>query len=212
MLFADLDALSKLSAWGLYDEACRMLGTVPADVRVVRSFAPQLRGDRHGRWSTRLTAAGRLRALRAADAGRDDFPIREADADLLLSLEQRADTFRVDEGERALIAGVLYHEGSLLTTGDKNALRALTGERACSDICRRLDGRVIHLEQVVLRLIDGQGFEAVRERIVPVRSCDRAIAAAFGSGMAATEANVRTYLAQSVDELRRDTGGLLAAD
>ena len=212
MLFADTDALAKLCAWDLYDEACRLLGAAPSDVCVVGAEKYQIRADRQGRWVARLTDAGRLRALTAFQSGRDEFPISEADADLLLSIEQRDDTFRVDEGERVLVAGVLYHSGSLLTTGDKNALRALSAEPACVGICQRLDGRVVHLEQVILRLIDDLGFEVVRARIVPVRQCDEAVRAAFGSGMQATEASVRGYLEQSIAELRLASGSLLAVN
>lgn len=212
MLFADTDALSKLSAWDLYDEACRLLGAAPSEVCVFGAETHQIRKDRHGRWTGRLTEAGRLRALYAAESGRDDFPISDADADVLLSIKQENDAFEVDEGERVLVAGVLRHDGSILTTNDKKALRALAAEPACSDICQRLAGRVIHLDQVILLLIDDLGFETVRSRIVPLRQCDSATRAAFGGGMDTTEADVQAYFAASIADLRRDTGALLADD
>jgi len=61
---------------------------------------------------------------------------------------------------------------------------------------------VICLEQMVTRLIAHFGFAYVKEKVVPDRSCDMALRAAFGSGDAATESNVLAALNGYINELR----------
>lgn len=63
-----------------------------------------------------------------------------------------------------------------------------------------------------MRVIDDIGVDAARAKIVPAANCDTALRAAFGSGLEATEANVRSSLAAYVAELRETTGGLLVLD
>ena len=46
------------------------------------------------------------------------------------------------------------------------------------------------------------GFFDVRDKVVPVRACDTALSAAFGSGWEATETNVLAALDSYIDELR----------
>ncbi len=51
--------------------------------------------------------------------------------------------------------------------------------------------------------------EAVRDRVVPACDCDTVLRAAFGSGLTATEENVRHSLTAYTDHLRQETGPLL---
>ncbi|MGO8671963.1 MAG: hypothetical protein ACLQVD_11430, partial [Capsulimonadaceae bacterium] len=97
----------------------------------------------------------------------------------------------------------------LVATGDKRSQRALATAPGCESICDRMAGNVICLEQTIVRLIDAIGFETVLERIVPVRECDTAIKAAFGSGLRAENNNVLLSLSARIKELRAETGSLL---
>jgi len=208
ILFADTDAVAKLAAWELFDGACELLDVVASEVCLLPAAAYQFGKNRGNRYSDRYGEDGRLRALRAFENGRTDYPLNEADNDLLIDVAQRTG-FAVDGGERVLIAATLHHDGTILTTGEKRALRALHAEPECADICQRLSGRVLHVEQVVLRLFDVIGFEEVRARIVPVRQCDAAIRAAFGSGLASSRGETEGYLTSTIEELRLATGDLL---
>jgi len=60
-----------------------------------------------------------------------------------------------------------------------------------------------------LRDIREYGFEVVRDKIVPVRDCDKACKAVFGSGAQSTEENVLSAIAAYIETLRAETGNLL---
>ena len=85
----------------------------------------------------------------------------------------------------------------------------MSAEAACQSICRRLAGKVVCFEQVVLRIIDRMGFDAVRTKVIPARHCDTALRAVFGSGLEAKEGSVRDGLAAYIAHLRGETGSLL---
>lgn len=119
------------------------------------------------------------------------------------------DAFDIDSGEAILFSASAHYANCIIATGDKRCLRALSclpnGER----IIARVEGRVICLEQIVTRIIDRFGFEVVRDRVFPVCECDTVLRAAFGSGLMATEENVRHSLTAYTDHLRKETGLLL---
>jgi hypothetical protein len=76
-------------------------------------------------------------------------------------------------------------------------------------VCVRLSGKIICFEQIVVRLIDRYGFVSILNKIVPGRDCDTALRAIFGSGLSATEEQVRGGLESYINHLRKDTGALL---
>jgi hypothetical protein len=119
------------------------------------------------------------------------------------------DVVGIDPGEAVLFSATDRFQDFLLATGDKNSLRALVSTPACDAICRRLNGKVVCFEQVILRIIDGIGFDAARAKIVPGADCDIALRAVFGSGLEATESNVRAGLDSYIADLRKATASLL---
>jgi hypothetical protein len=121
------------------------------------------------------------------------------------------DIVGIDTGEAILFSASAYYSDFLLATSDKNSLRALSANAACQAICLRLAGKVICFEQIVLRLLDHFGFDPTRHKLVPARHCDTVLRALFGSGLEATEDNVRSGLASYIMELRNQTGALLIA-
>lgn len=65
------------------------------------------------------------------------------------------------------------------------------------------------MEQVILKLINTQGFDGVLTKVLPVREHDIALRAIFGSGEKATQENVLQALEGYIEDLRRTTDGLL---
>ena len=108
----------------------------------------------------------------------------------------------IHAGEAVLFSATIRFDYFILATGDKNSLRALASSPACQPIALRLCGHVICLEQIVTRVIQHFGFTHAKDKIVPARSCDTALRAAFGSGDAATESNVLAALDEYINELR----------
>lgn len=125
--------------------------------------------------------------------------------------EQRVfdDIVGIDPGEAILFSASAHFGDFRLATGDKNSLRALAANPACRAICDRLNGKVVCFEQIVLGVLDSLSFDRARAKIVPGSACDTALRAVFGSGLEATEANVRAGLKAYIADLRKDTGSLL---
>lgn len=115
----------------------------------------------------------------------------------------------IDPGEVILISATKYEEFFYLATGDKRCLTALAADPHLDSIRQRLTGRVICLEQLILKLIDTQGFDLVLTKVLPAREYDTALKTSFGSGEKATRENVLQALEGYVEDLRRTTGGLL---
>jgi hypothetical protein len=74
----------------------------------------------------------------------------------------------------------------------------------------RLGGRVICLEQLILKLIEVKGFEFVRDRILPMVSCDKSLQICFGVSSPVTEENVIAGLNSYINDIRQQTPNLLA--
>ena len=80
----------------------------------------------------------------------------------------------------------------------------------CGTLCAALTGRLFCFEQVLARILDHAGFDAIRDRLVRGRECDRGLALWLGSGLDATEAGFRDGLISYLNEARRTSGNLLA--
>jgi len=107
------------------------------------------------------------------------------------------------------ISEIIQSEKSAqLLTGDKRLLRALQNIDI-SMFREALVHKIWCLEQLVLKNIETHGFEFVRDKIVPVRECDQAIKAVFGSGEVSTRENSLSTLKSYIEELREETGNLL---
>jgi len=138
--------------------------------------------------------------------------IVEANVDLEL-LEKLLNFNNIDRGEAILtshaIALLKKDEDAQIFTGDKRFLTALA-QVDLPEINAYLKHRIWCLEQLVLKNIDCYGFEWVREQIVPVRDCDRAIKAVFGSGDQSSSCNAIPTLKQYIEDVRASTGSLLS--
>jgi len=134
-----------------------------------------------------------------------DFPASVRELDVAGPSEEirlLASIDGIDAGEAILFTATAEYDRYLLTTGDKTSLRALAMSPVCLPIAQRMSRHVICLEQIIKRLIQHFGFPYVRDKVVPVRACDTALSAAFGSGREATEPNVLAALDSYINELR----------
>lgn len=128
--------------------------------------------------------------------------------------EQRLfdDVVGIDAGEAILFSATAAFGNFILATGDKRSLKALAEVEGAESVTARLSGRVICLEQIMVRIMNRYGFDLLRERVVPVVDCDTALSAVFGSGLSAVETNVRHSLNSYIEHLRGECGGLLVAE
>ena len=217
ILIADTDAIIKLCAYGLWDEAVACLGVAPSSVlTLVQARFMFARYARTPRKTDRYTEPGIQRAMavaHAASAVAVPLDLGEQDALVAAGARLSPDKPPLDPGEVLLfLQGAALDEAFYLTTGDKSALAALASVPEAERVRKALRGRVLCLEQLLLRLTDDIGVGEVSARVRRVPACDTAITNVFGRSAAAPQDAVFDGLASEIDALRRDTAELLAQD
>lgn len=200
--FFDNDVILKLAAFDLFGEALNILGVTQQELRVLDTAIHKFRKDR--RLKQKYTDDGIDRAIQIVQYCPKINEKLDPD-----EMNQLSNIEGIDPGEAVLVAATRNQEIFYLTTGDKRFLKALAGASGLNTIRQRLSKRVICLEQLILEAINNYGFMIIRDKIVPVRDCDTAIRAAFGSGQQATQENVVLTLNGYVQELKQQTGDLL---
>ncbi len=204
-LFLDNDVLGKLASWNLLEDGIRACGFELSDVRYLPTarFWLGLAGKKECNYPPEVQ--DRLRALLSAGQPCADDP---AAHDAVLP---KVDD--IDPGEAILLAQAARSASSLLATGDKRCIRAVVAAPGCSTFVQMLAGRVLCLEQVLLRAIERLGFDEVKKRVVGSNqlALDTAVRAAFGSGMQADDINACGSLERRVKTLAGEAAGMLAA-
>ncbi|MGK3988217.1 hypothetical protein WME99_34565 [Sorangium sp. So ce136] len=185
-LYVDNDIIHKLSALGIADEALGVLhgSRKSARILVTAKYALHV---------VKTPEKGVRKYTESVHARICEFVMGASEVEEAVSVED-TDVLNavlgIDVGEAVLISCASRSPDSLLLTGDKRSLQALSKDKACEPIFQRLAGRVLSLEHIVLELIRVQGFERVRQLVVPAMQCDTALRSAFGSGMQAQESSV----------------------
>ena len=208
IVLADNDVLYKLAQCDLFDEFLGAFSVTVADVRILKTarFSVQSKNRRK-----RLgeTVFSRLSAFLTLV---DDI-VAEPDPVAIAALTEQTDK-NIDAGEAALFAVCPLLPGAVITTGDKKSLTGLTAaaltDHECARLYQSLVGRVHCFEQVLTRILDRSGFDAIRPKLINGRECDRGLAQWLGSGLDATETTFRDGLASYLAEARRTSGTLLA--
>lgn len=197
--FVDNDVILKLVACNLFWESINALGISPGDVRVrsTTKFYFRKKPNRYPE-DVRNQAIDVVKQCKLID----DPPINEE----LQILQQIKG---IDPGEGVLIATTQTEPSFYLVTGDKNCLRALAAAPELGKIRQRLKGRVVCLEQLILRLVETQAFDEILTKVLPGREYDTALKAVFGSGERATRENVLQALRGYIENLRSETEELL---
>ncbi len=201
--FVDNDILLKLTAFQLFEEALTVLNLSPLDLRVVPTAKFVFRRKRDQQvtypdavWATAIERVGSYQSANTTDAR-------------VLAEVQRLEKIRnqIHVGETALIAATCTEADFLLLSGDKTCFKALP--QAPAEIYGRLCGRVVCLEQVVLKLIHVFGFDVVKGRVLPLAYCDAVIRICFGYSEPALEEDVTAGLQSYIKELEVLCPGLL---
>ena len=202
LCLADTDIVLKLAACDLLQDALVCMNATLDDVRVLTSARHMLRKAKPGAFMS-IGAHGLARAREFVERATPLPSVSNADTILLGSVHG------IDPGEAALFAVTRDLPAFVLTTGDKRSLRALADAPACAHIAARMAGRVVCLEQVLLRLVAARGYAVVRAHATPVLDCDQVLKGAFGLGSDTVEAHTVEYLLHHLRLLRAGTGRLL---
>lgn len=202
----DNDFLLKLGAWNLLEPAMQVLRALPNNVRILDTLAAQLQEPRPD-WQTQYGDAVIKRVLnfvgKVPPIGNMPYDIAE-----LVTLNRVP---KIDVGEALLFAVTANLPAYRVVTGDKQCLYALHNAPACAPIATRLRGNVLHLEQIVYRLVEEKGVVAIRNAVrhSPAPEADLRIRGAFGRQWDARSDAVSATMLQSIRQLHTDCGELL---
>ena len=202
--FLDNDITYKLVAFQLFDEAIATLQIDKNSLQVLPTakFFFQRKQKKKGATPDEFLAAV-IELVSSCDA-----VIADVDDAVTEELNQLRQVEGIDEGEAALIVATRSQTDFLLLSGDKRCMRGLA--RIPEQIYKRLCGRVICLEQIILKLIEVKGFVFVRDRVLPMVSCDKSLQICFGVSSSATEENVIVGLNSYINDIRQQAPDLLA--
>lgn len=202
IVISDNDVLKKLACCNLYDEFLQAFNVSLKDVFILNTAKPVLLKRKR----KQIDEESLQRLTTFLDAVQVIATVPDPDEQAALTEQQN-----IDAGEAVLFSVTHQTEGSLLATGDKRSLESLAkaNDEVCRRLCEKLAGKVVCFEQIVLRIIDSQTFEAVRDKLISGRECDKALAIVLGSGLDATELVVRDGLVSYINHLRTNSATLL---
>lgn len=201
LCLSDNDFILKLAEYDLLKEAMHALNISRKDVRILpraKYVFPTKIGKNH-------TRDGVDRALKFIDGL---SVISDIDREEHIRLSR---VVGIDSGEATLFAATNAIPDYLIATGDKRCLRAIASSTDCTDIAARIQGRIICLEQMIIRLIRFKNFEWVSQHVGSGVG-DFAMEKAFAGGRIGwKEIDCMAWLNRYVDDLRAETGSLLIA-
>jgi len=196
-LYIDVDAICKCGHWALLDQLAIDLGfdwRQSVTLQSVKFRAAKACGAPDGKLFRTVDAA---QSVMSVVNQMEDEP-----QPLVEMVELLSNAPGLDPGEVTLFSSA-GAEDVFVLTGDKRALRGLAKITACEEI-KKLHGKFICLEMVILIMLDDHGLEWVREKICPHRDLDRAVLAILGSTCSASEESVREALASYIKDLHHD--------
>lgn len=201
--FLDNDIILKLVACNLFSEAIRSLNLAESDLRVLSDAKYVFRNSR--RIAKKYPLEIRESAILIVERCQNIQPQLSEE---LRNLQIEG----LDPGEMILISATKQEESFYLTTGDKRCITALANstEPSLVAIRERLAGKLVCLEQLILKIINVEGFDVTLIKILPAREYDKALKAIFGSGERCTQDNVLMALEAYIQDLRDNAHGLLA--
>jgi len=210
----DNDVLKKLITFELFDRTLDLFNCSYQQVNILETAQYKFEGDwrKLKKGKSRKTEDKLIKYEEVVALAKILPQISEVSVAIEI-FEQLSSFENIDPGEAILtshaIALLKKDEDAQIFTGDKRFLIALA-QVDLPEINSYLKHRMWCLEQLVLKNIDYYGFEWVREQIVPVRDCDRAIKAVFGSGDQSSSCNAIPTLKQYIEDVRASTGSLLS--
>ena len=199
---ADTDIVLKLAACNLLTPMLQVLGVMRQEVYVVREeayFVYRYDADVLNDYPE----VARTRALKFINNVHNILV-----PDNVSEEQAYMERAGIDAGEQAIFGATREYQDFQVITADRKALRALAHADGCGGICARMNGRVVSLEQILLRLIAHIDFASLQAQILPCASYDGAFDLPFVAGN--TRAEAETLLHRRVALLREQTGALLS--
>ena len=201
--FPDTNVVFKLAGFDLLDEALSVLSAAPQDLFLLQETRQMCSGNKM-REEYRRQAVTRVEALiyRAGSKSADINP----DELVLLS-----ETDGIDGGEAILFAATRSHTEFIVVSDDKNSLRALAEEPECELIFERIQGHVVCIEDLLLRIIAKYSYERIRPKLLLAQHCVKALSQTLGTNQHAGQVQVESALQNAMERLSLETNYILAS-
>jgi hypothetical protein len=220
----DNDIILKLATCDLFQDTIKTFDIEPTQVKILDSFKYKFKRETKRKRGNKANQTPQYNIEKALEVTQDFASLNESIfnqdiLDIYTELVNYSNNLNdkdktIDKGEAILISYVSYYnqqgESNYLLTGDKRCLRALVNSEF-TDIIQSLNGKVWCFEQLILKNIENNGFEFVKNKIIPVLNNykpDTALKAAFSNDKVTQENSILT-LKSYVKSLREETGYLL---
>ena len=205
IVIADNDVLKKLACCDLYDEFSQAFEVSFQEIYILNTAKPVLMSKRHRK---QIDDESFQRLTAFLDAVKVIAIVPNLDEQAALVEQQN-----IDAGEAVLFSVTNQMKSALLATGDKRSLGSLakTNDKVCRRLCKKLAAKIVCFEQIIWKIMDCAGFDAIRDKLILGRECDKVLALIVGSGLDASEESVREGLTSYINDLRNQTGSLLIA-
>lgn len=201
--FIDNNIILQLAAYNLFEETLAAFSIAWADLRVLNTAVYVFQGKGVARNYSPETVKRAVAIVKQCQT-----VLRQPTNEFELLLKING----IDEGEASLIAATATEAAFLIVTGDKRSLCALTSAPIAENIHQRIVGRVICLEQVLLKLILVHGAEQIQQQISATSDSEieKAINISFGWSQQADPESIQEGLNSYINGLQDQSKGLLA--
>ncbi|MEG4226999.1 hypothetical protein QUA35_13710 [Microcoleus sp. N9_B2] len=209
----DNDIIKKLATFQLFDKTLQLFDASSEQVNILETAQYKFEGDwkKFEGGKSRKPEDPLINYKQVLYLSKTLPKISESDIDQEIFI-QLSNIENIDQGEAILTSHAIQiiqkDKSAQIFTGDKRFIKALATVNL-PIIKESLNHRLWCLEQLVLRNIEADGFETIRDFIVPVRECDTAIKSVFGSGLNSTSDNSLATLKNYIEECRQEAGNLL---
>lgn len=193
----------KLAAYQLFWEMVASLNIQEENIRVLPTAAKVFSASRKIIQQYRQISLERAKQVVSRCQ-----PIDRSILSNTLEFQLLAATEGIDVGEALLVAATQTEEDFYLLTSDKRFLKNLELSEF-DDIKRRLNKRIICLEQLMIHIIKTAEFDLVCRRIASAEACDQIISEAFQLGRKTKIQDAVKVLEVAIEDLRNETGELL---
>jgi hypothetical protein len=210
--YVDNDAVFKMAKCNLLEQ-CRKACSIPTKCVVVLPTLKYVIGTKSettkAKWIKKHgeAAYGKISQFLSAVSEMNSEP---------KGWENIVECVNIDPGEALLFLACAEDRESVLLTGDKRSLRALSTDPLLTDTKHKLSGRVYCVEQQFLRMIQRYGFEFILNSVIPCLNSsfdfDTALTAAFAARDMAVQSNTELILRSYVADLASQAPGLLCCD
>ena len=209
----DNDIIKKLATFQLFDRTLQLFDASSEQVNILETAQYKFEGDwkKFEAGKSRKPEDPLINYKQVLYLTKTLPKISESDIDQEIFI-QLSNIENIDTGEAILTSHAIQiiqkDKLAQIFTGDKRFIKALAKVNL-PIIQESLNHKLWCLEQLVLKNIEANGFETIKDLIVPVRECDTAIKSVFGSGLQSTSENSLPTLKKYIEECREEAGNLL---